>query len=73
MNAGEKHLDLRGVATEFVEAGFITQRQAEDVVIDTRTSKEQGQHPFEIQTDAAGFDAVIGKTRFGQVIVLGRI
>ena len=48
VNASEKLLDLRSLATEFVEAGYITQRQAEDVVIAPRTSKEQGQHPMEI-------------------------
>jgi general secretion pathway protein E len=48
VNASEKLLDLRSLATEFVEAGYITQRQAEDVIIATRTSKEQGQHPMEI-------------------------
>lgn len=48
VNASEKLLDLRSLATEFVEAGYITQRQAEDVMIAPRTSKEQGQHPMEI-------------------------
>lgn len=48
VNASEKLLNLSVLVREFVDQGFITQRQGEDVAIATRTSKEQSQHAFEI-------------------------
>lgn len=47
-NATEKLLNLSVLVREFVDEGYITQRQGEDVAIATRTSKEQSQHAFEI-------------------------
>lgn len=48
VNASEKLLNLSVLVREFVDEGYITQRQGEDVAIATRTSKEQSQHAFEI-------------------------
>lgn len=48
VNATEKLLNLSVLVREFVDEGYITQRQGEDVAIATRTSKEQSQHAFEI-------------------------
>jgi len=48
MPAGERLLDLPTLVREFVEAGFISQRQGEDVLIAPRTKKELSQHPMEI-------------------------
>ncbi len=45
---GEQLLDLPTLVREFVAAGYITQRQGEDVLIAPRTSREQNQHPMEI-------------------------
>ena len=44
----ERLLDLPTVLDEFVKAGFVSQRQAEDVLIAPRTKKELLQHAMEI-------------------------
>jgi general secretion pathway protein E len=44
----ERLLDLPTLLDEFVREGFISQRQAEDVLIAPRTKKELSQHPMEI-------------------------
>ena len=41
-------LDLPVVLERVVEAGFISQRQAEDILISPRTKKELNMHPLEI-------------------------
>jgi general secretion pathway protein E len=47
-SAPERLLDLPSVLDDFVKANFIGQRQAEDILIATRTTKELLQHPMEI-------------------------
>ncbi len=44
----ERLLDLPTLLDDFVREGFISQRQAEDVLIAPRTKKELTQHPMEI-------------------------
>ncbi len=44
----ERLLDLPTVLDDFVQAGFVSQRQAEDVLIAPRTKKELLQHAMEI-------------------------
>ncbi len=44
----ERLLDLPTLLDDFVQEGFISQRQAEDVLIAPRTKKELTQHPMEI-------------------------
>jgi len=44
----ERLLDLPTVLDDFVREGFISQRQAEDILIAPRTKKELTQHPMEI-------------------------
>ena len=44
----ERLLDLPAVLDQLVQDGFISQRQAEDVLISPRTKKELSQHPLEI-------------------------
>jgi general secretion pathway protein E len=51
----EQLLDLPTVLDEFVKEGFISQRQAEDILIAPRTKKELSQHPMEIVADR-GFE-----------------
>ncbi|TDJ23480.1 MAG: type II/IV secretion system protein [Gammaproteobacteria bacterium] len=41
-------MDLPVVLDDLVEEGFISQRQAEDILIAPRTKKELVQHPFEV-------------------------
>ena len=41
-------MDLPVVLDQLVEDGFISQRQAEDILIAPRTKKELMQHPFEV-------------------------
>lgn len=41
-------IDLSGLLEQLVDEGFISRRQAEDVLIAPRTSKELGQHPMEV-------------------------
>jgi general secretion pathway protein E len=45
---GERLLDLRGVLEQLVQEGFLSQRQAEDILIAPRTKREISQHPLEI-------------------------
>jgi len=47
----ERLLDLPTLLDDFVKEGFISQRQAEDVLIAPRTKKELTQHPMEIIAD----------------------
>ena len=44
----EQLLDLPTLLDEFVKEGFISQRQAEDMLIAPRSKKELQQHPMEI-------------------------
>ncbi len=44
----ERLLDLPSLLDEFVNEGYISQRQAEDILIAPRTKKELTQHPMEI-------------------------
>ena len=44
----EQLLDLPILLEAFVDAGFISQRQAEDILIAPRSKKELNQHPLEI-------------------------
>ncbi|MFW6094633.1 MAG: GspE/PulE family protein [Pseudomonadota bacterium] len=44
----ERLLDLHAVLDHLVSDGYISQRQAEDVLIAPRTKKELAQHPLEI-------------------------
>lgn len=44
----ERRLDLPVVLDDVVKEGFISQRQAEDILIAPRTKKELSQHPLEI-------------------------
>jgi general secretion pathway protein E len=46
--AGERLLDLPSVLDELVRAGFIGQRDAEDILIAPRTAKQVRMHPFEV-------------------------
>ncbi len=48
VSAEERLIDLPGLLEEFVTEGFISRRQAEDVIIAPRTQREQGMHPMEI-------------------------
>ena len=50
-SATEQFLDLPTMLEELVKEGFISQRQAEDILIAPRTKKELGQHPLEIVAD----------------------
>lgn len=45
---GERLLDLPATLDQLVSEGYISQRQAEDVLIAPRSKKELGQHPLEI-------------------------
>ena len=45
---GERLLDLPAALDQLVQDGYISQRQAEDVLIAPRTKKELGQHPLEV-------------------------
>ncbi len=47
----ETLLDLPTMLDELVKEGFISQRQAEDILIAPRTKKELSQHPLEIVAD----------------------
>ena len=47
-NVPERLLDLPSVLDDFVKANFVSQRQAEDILIAPRTTKELLQHPMEI-------------------------
>ena len=47
----ETLLDLPTMLDELVKQGFISQRQAEDILIAPRTKKELSQHPLEIVAD----------------------
>jgi general secretion pathway protein E len=47
----ETLLDLHTMLDELVKEGFISQRQAEDILIAPRTKKELSQHPMEIVAD----------------------
>jgi general secretion pathway protein E len=51
----EQLLDLPTTLDEFVKEGFISQRQAEDILIAPRTKKELSQHPMEIVAER-GFE-----------------
>jgi general secretion pathway protein E len=51
--ATEQLLDLHTLLEELVKEGFISQRQAEDILIAPRTKKELSQHPMEIVADRA--------------------
>jgi len=51
----EHLLDLPSMLEELVKEGFISQRQAEDILIAPRTKKELSQHPLEIVADR-GFE-----------------
>jgi len=46
--AVERLLDLPSVLDELVRAGFIGQRDAEDILIAPRTAKQVRMHPFEV-------------------------
>jgi general secretion pathway protein E len=48
MANGERLLDLPATLDQLVQDGYISQRQAEDVLIAPRTKKELIQHPLEI-------------------------
>jgi general secretion pathway protein E len=48
LGSGEQLLDLPAVLDQLVHEGYISQRQAEDVLIAPRTKKELTQHPLEI-------------------------
>ena len=47
-HSGERLLDLPAALDQLVHDGYISQRQAEDVLIAPRTKKELTQHPLEI-------------------------
>lgn len=47
-SAGERLLDLPAVLDQLVQDGYVSQRQAEDVLIAPRSKKELTQHPLEI-------------------------
>jgi len=47
-SGGERLLDLPAVLDQLVQDGYVSQRQAEDVLIAPRTKKELTQHPLEI-------------------------
>ncbi len=66
LQSGERLLDLRAVLDDLVHEGFISQRQAEDVLIAPRTKKEMYQHPLEIVA-AREFD---NRNRPGQTLDL---
>jgi len=53
--ATEQLLDLPTMLEELVKEGFISQREAEDILIAPRTKKELSQHPLEIVADR-GFE-----------------
>lgn len=53
--SSEQLLDLPTMLEELVREGFISQRQAEDILIAPRTKKELSQHPLEIVADR-GFE-----------------
>lgn len=44
----ERLLDLPGVLDDLVQEGYVSQRQAEDILISPRTKKELSMHPLEI-------------------------
>jgi general secretion pathway protein E len=44
----ERLIDLPGLLDELVGSGYISQRQAEDILISPRTKRELQQHPIEI-------------------------
>ena len=44
----ERLLDLPTVLEELIRAGFVSQREAEDVLIAPRTAKQMQMHPFEL-------------------------
>ncbi|MFV2089845.1 MAG: hypothetical protein ACC642_04250, partial [Pseudomonadales bacterium] len=47
----EQLLDPPSLLDELIKEGFISQRQAEDILIAPRTKKELSQHPMEIVAD----------------------
>ncbi len=47
-HGGERLLDLPAALDQLVHDGYISQRQAEDVLIAPRTKKELTQHPLEV-------------------------
>ena len=48
VSAEERLIDLPGLLEDLVAEGFLSRRQAEDVIIAPRTQREQGMHPMEI-------------------------
>jgi general secretion pathway protein E len=48
ITGNERLLDLPAVLDQLVHDGYISQRQAEDVLIAPRTKKELAQHPLEV-------------------------
>jgi len=48
LHGAEKLIDLPAALDDLVREGFVSQRQAEDILIAPRTKKELTQHPLEI-------------------------